>query len=115
MIYFEAVHALVGGQISGPVDGPVSKYNFDDGQQPPSEKAIQAKIKELKNAEPMRVLRELRNWKLAKTDWWCCSDRTPTKPQIDYRQSLRDLPSTASPSLDEKGNLTGVEWPEMPE
>jgi hypothetical protein len=49
MIYFKAVHALVGGQISGPEDGPVSKYNFDDGQTPPTEKAIQAKLKELKD------------------------------------------------------------------
>jgi hypothetical protein len=32
-----------------------------------------------------------------------------------YRQALRDLPSTASPSLDENGNLTNVTWPNKPE
>ena len=45
--YFDAVIALVGGQIGGPTDGPVSKYEFHDGQTPPSEEAIQAKLKEL--------------------------------------------------------------------
>ena len=67
------------------------------------------------NNIPMIFLREKRDKKLAETDWWCCSDRTPTKAQLDYRQSLRDLPDTASPSLDEHGELTGVTWPTKPE
>jgi len=28
---------------------------------------------------------------------------------------LRDLPNTATPELDEYGNLTNVTWPEKPE
>ncbi len=64
---------------------------------------------------PMLVLRSQRNQKLTETDWWCASDQTPTKAQLDYRKSLRDLPSTASPSLDEDGNLTNVTWPTKPE
>ena len=74
-----------------------------------------AKVKELDDALPMERLREQRNLKLTETDWWCASDRTPTQAQLDYRTALRDLPSTASPSLDENGNLTGVEWPTKPE
>jgi hypothetical protein len=31
-----------------------------------------------------------------------------------YRQSLRDLPSTATPSLTEKKILTNVTWPTKP-
>jgi hypothetical protein len=81
----------------------------------PTNQAIESKFNELKNAEPMRLLRQERNWKLQETDWWCASDRTPTKAQLDYRTALRDLPSTASPSLDENGNLTGVTWPNKPE
>ena len=61
------------------------------------------------------ILRSERNQKLAETDWWCASDRTPTQAQLDYRTALRDLPSTALPSLDENGNLTGVTWPTKPE
>lgn len=114
MTYFQAVYALVGGSMSGPDDGPISKFNFHAGQTPPTEKAIQAKLTELKNAEPMRVLRELRNQKLAETDWWCCSDLTPSKAQIDYRKKLRDLPENANPTLDENGNLHDVIWPNKP-
>ena len=45
--YFDAVQNLVGGGISGKADGPVSEIKFHDGQTPPTEKAIQAKLKEL--------------------------------------------------------------------
>ena len=60
-------------------------------------------------------LREQRNILLSETDWWCCSDRTPTQAQLDYRTALRDLPANSTPSLDENGNLTGVTWPTKPE
>ena len=45
--YFDAVLALVGGQLSGPPDGPVEKFIFTDGQTPPTEEAIKAKQTEL--------------------------------------------------------------------
>ena len=61
-----------------------------------------------------RVLRQERNRLLQETDWWCCSDQTPTQEQLDYRKALRDLPSNASPSLDSEGRLTDVTWPEKP-
>ena len=80
----------------------------------PTDAEINAKVTELKNAEPMNVLRGKRNLKLEETDWWCCSDRTPTQAQLNYRTALRDLPSTASPSLHENGQLTGVTWPNKP-
>ena len=88
------------------LDGSTLSFTFDD---------VLAKKTELQNAEPMRLLRLERNQKLKETDWWCCSDRTPTQAQLDYRTALRNLPSTASPSLDEDGNLTGVTWPTKPE
>ena len=63
---------------------------------------------------PEQVLRRERKSLLDKTDWWATSDRTMTDEQKAYRQELRDFPSTASPSLDELGNLTGVTWPTEP-
>ena len=45
--YFDAVLALVGGQLSGPTDGPVEKFIFTDGQTQPTEEAIKAKQTEL--------------------------------------------------------------------
>ena len=60
------------------------------------------------------LLRTIRNEKLQNTDWWCLSDQNPSQQKLDYRQALRDLPATASPSLDEHGQLIGVTWPEEP-
>jgi len=60
---------------------------------------------------PMQELRMLRNILLNRSDWMAVSDRTMTQSQINYRQALRDLPSTSEPQFDENGNLTGVEWP----
>ena len=45
--YFDAVYALVGGGIVGPTNGTLKDYDFKDGQTPPTEKAIQAKLSEL--------------------------------------------------------------------
>lgn len=69
---------------------------------------VSAKAAELEAGEPLRLLREVRDMKLAKTDWWAMSDRTMTQAQIDYRQALRDITNTYS-SLDD------VVWPQEPE
>ena len=68
----------------------------------------------LKNAEPMKRLRQERNRRLQETDWMANSDVTMTNDWRTYRQALRDLPSTAEPQLDEQGNLTNVTWPTKP-
>ena len=83
----------------------------------PTEEEINAKIQELRAAEPMRLLREERNQKLQETDWTQYRDVTLSNDSDwqTYRQSLRDLPSTASPELDVQGNLTNVTWPTKPE
>ena len=47
--YFEAVLALVGGEMGGPSNGPVSEISFHSSQTPPTEEAIQAKLKELQD------------------------------------------------------------------
>ena len=98
--------------------GGLSKKNdvitFQSNENVPSESAIQAKLTELQNAEPMRVLREERNRKLAQTDWRASSDLTLSSEWSTYRQALRDLPSTATPTLDDNGNLQNVTWPDEP-
>jgi len=67
----------------------------------------------------VQLLRFERDQKLRETDHlmiadWPISDSQRTEWKT-YRTALRNLPSTASPSLDENGNLTGVEWPIKPE
>ena len=79
------------------------------------ESEIEKKLAELSAVEPMRLLREERNRRLQETDWRFRSDLTPSQEWIDYCQALRDLPSTASPELDENGQLINVTWPTKPE
>ena len=80
-----------------------------------TETQIIEKANELFALEPMRLLRQERNRRIAETDWRFRSDLTPSQEWIDYRQALRDLPSTSSPELDENGQLSNVTWPTKPE
>ena len=77
---------------------------------------LKAEILKMQADEPMKVLRLQRTLKLEDTDWMAMGDRTPTKAQKDYRQALRDLPSTATPTFDEKGWLDddSFDWPTEP-
>ena len=65
---------------------------------------------------PMEQLRIERDRKLVESDWWMLLDtEDASQEQLDYRQALRDLPVTASPTLGEAGELAGVTFPEKPE
>ena len=79
---------------------------------------IQAKINEINDAEPMRLLRIERDRLLSETDWVSTrsvDSGTPVSQEwVAYREALRDLPATADPKL-ENGALTNVTWPEKPE
>ena len=72
-------------------------------------------LKEVLKGRPIADLRIKRNNLLIETDFWALSDRTMSQAQKDYRQELRDLPSTASPELDENDQITGVTWPVKPD
>ena len=93
---------------------------LDSGATKPSESELNTKVAELDAAEPMRLLREERNQLLSETDWMVTrSIETGVAMSNDwktYRQALRDLPASSSPSLDEYYNLdlTSVTWPTEP-
>ena len=82
----------------------------------PTESEIDAELTRLTNAEPMRLLRVERDAKLAACDWRARSDLTLSTAWKTYRQSLRDLPASASPKLDANGNLdmSSVTFPTEP-
>ncbi len=82
----------------------------------PTKAQVDAKIEELKAAEPMRRLRQERDRLIAETDWWVLPDRTPTDEQLAYRRALRDLPDNSTPVLDNTTRLgiSGVIWPTKP-
>ena len=88
----------------------------DKIQTAPTETEVTNKLAELDAAEPMRLLREERDKRIAKTDWRASSDLEISNAWKIYRQALRDLPASASPKLDSNYNLdsTSVTWPTEP-
>lgn len=68
---------------------------------------VSAKKDELIAAEPMRLLREERNRRIATSDWMAGSDVTMSDAWKTYRQALRDITESAT-SLDD------VTWPTEP-
>lgn len=80
---------------------------WKDEREQPSQEVIDQKIAELKAAEPLRLLREERDQKLAATDWRATIDY-PGDDQtawLEYRQALRDV------TKQDPNNIT---WPEEP-
>ena len=79
-------------------------------------KAVSDKKTELVNAEPMRLMRVERDRLLAECDWMANSDVTLADNWKTYRQSLRDLPASASPKLSADGSLdmSSVTFPTKP-
>lgn len=113
---FDAISALV-EDASFIVEEDNSITWLSTNKRQPSEEEIQLKIAELEEAEPMRLLRSERDQLIATTDWRATVDY-PGSDQaawLTYRQALRDLPANSTPSLDENGQLTGVNWPTPPE
>ena len=96
----------------------IKEWNLDSPQ--PTESELNTKVAELDAAEPMRLLREERNQLLSETDWMVTrSIETGVAMSNDwktYRQALRDLPASSSPSLDEfyDLNFSSVTWPTEP-
>ena len=88
----------------------------DSSQTKPTESEIDAEVTRLDNAEPMRLLRVERDKRLSVCDWRASSDLTLADAWKTYRQALRDLPASASPSLDSNYDLdlTSVTWPTEP-
>ena len=103
---------------------PNAKWNMagdtinwlDSSETQPSDSEIETEVVRLTNLLPMTLLRNERNSRLAKTDWRASSDLTLSTAWKTYRQSLRDLPATASPKLESDGNLdmSSVTFPTEP-
>ena len=97
-----------------------SNFIWQDSGAAPTEDEINAELTRLTNEEPMRLLRLERNKRLTACDWIITMHKElgtniPAAWKT-YRQALRDLPASASPSLDSYGDLdlTSVTWPTEP-
>ena len=85
----------------------------------PTKNVVDAKVLELKNGKPLRLLRIERNQLLTDCDYKAMSDYPYSsdivkQAWLTYRQALRNLPSNSSPQLDDDGELTNVNWPTPP-
>ena len=110
---------------------PNSNYNIksneysglewlDSADTKPTETEINNKISELDAAEAMKLLREERNVLLSETDWMVIKSQETGVAMSDawktYRQPLRDLPASSTPTLDANYelDLSSVTWPTEP-
>ena len=105
------------------VRGDIAYENIqlaDENKTLPTEDELNSKLDELEAAEPIRLLREERNRRLAETDWTQLKDIDldiiRERNWKNYRQVLRDLPAKSNPKLDSVGNLdlSSVTWPTKP-
>ena len=115
----DAIRAIQPNAQFTTVDGVITEWNSPDIIQPTQEE-LDAKLIELKAAEPARQVREIRDRLLAESDWTQNRDVVLLNDITwkRYRQDLRDLPASASftPKLDSNGNLdmSSVTWPLKP-
>ena len=118
MIYTRsrALSSLKPGKEWSWVGTDYSGLTWQDSGTAPTEAELDAEVTRLNNAESMRLLRVERDKRLTACDWRASSDLTISNAWKTYRQSLRDLPASASPSLDSNGDLdlTSVTWPTEP-
>ena len=95
-------------------------WDASNSKPKPTWEDLQSKVDALNAAEPMKRLRLYRNSLLAETDWVVVKASETGIALSDawknYRQALRDLPSTATPVLDStsKPGISGVTWPTKP-
>ena len=94
------------------------EWGDDDTIPRPSKEQVETKLQELIDAQPLENLRQERNGRIGRTDFLMVSDfpfpsDTIRQAWITYRQALRDITATTTPSLDENGQLV-VTWPTPP-
>ena len=96
------------------------EWGETNSQTKPTKEEVTAKLNELNNSEPYKLLREERNKLISETDWTQLKDIDldiiRERNWKNYRQALRDLPSKSNPKLDGSGKLdmSSVTWPVKP-
>ena len=95
-------------------------WSKTNSQTKPTKEEVTAKLNELNNSEPFKLLREERNKLISDTDWTQLKDIDldiiRERNWKNYRQALRDLPANSNPKLDSFGKLdmSSVTWPDKP-
>jgi len=117
----DAIRALHPDAQFTTVNEVITEWN-STGITQPTQEELDAKLIELKAAEPHRLLREERDRRLTACDWVVAKHTEHGKMVPEdwkiYRQALRDLPNISyRPELTEFGSLKmdSVAWPTPPE
>tara|TARA_B100000963_G_scaffold208988_1_gene182025 strand:+ start:683 stop:1066 length:384 start_codon:yes stop_codon:yes gene_type:complete len=105
-------------------DSDYSKLDWDvsNSKSKPTLEDLQSKVTAMDAAEPMKRLRAKRDQLLAECDWVVTKASETGVAESDawktYRQSLRDLPSTQTPVMENPVvtmvGITSVTWPIKP-
>ena len=122
MDYFSCINKIVPNAKMKIIDNDYNTivWSETNTQSKPTLAECEAAWQEIMTEAPMKILREERDKKLLETDKytsipdWPHSSEEVKQAWITYRQELRDLPATATPQLDENGNLINVTWPSPP-
>jgi len=72
--------------------------------------AEEAAVEAARPAEAFKALRQVRDSKLAETDYYALSDVTMSDEMKKYRSDLRDLPS----KYDNSSVVGDITWPSKP-
>ena len=114
----------------GPADDPEGEgieitYDPADSDIIPTAEQIRSKMEELVIEEPIRVVKEMRNEYLAKSDWVELPSQQHRPLEwhnawASYRQTLRDLPDMVrsgewEPIFDDRGLIHLTNWPQPPQ
>jgi len=110
----EAIQSLVPSPKMVMKDDDIIVWTSSETQ--PTADEITAEQTRLEGLRPTKLLREERDRRLKLCDWRASSDLTLADAWKTYRQALRDLPASATPTLDSNGNLdlTSVTFPTEP-
>jgi len=116
----EAIEAINASAKFVVLDDSIDKITWLESTTPIAKEDIEAKMTALASSNAMKRLRLERGVKLSSSDWTRLddvglSDAKKTEWET-YRQALRDLPSSANPSLNQDGTLnnSSVTWPAKP-
>ena len=122
----DALVALKPGAIWTLPNNPTATNDYerlvwqDESQTKPTEDEVNAKVTELVNAYPMKLLRDNRDRLILQTDWRIVmAKETGTNIPAAWktnRQALRELPASSTPKLNSDDNLdmSSGTWPTPP-
>ena len=116
----EAIEALNSSAKFAILDDSVDKITWLEDTTPIAKEDIEAKMTALASSNAMKELRFDRTVRLVESDWSRLDDvglsESKKAEWATYRQALRDLPSSANPSLNSDGTLnnSSVTWPSKP-